>query len=79
MIKQTIYDLLTTGNIVLMHDIHQVTVDACTTLIPELVSQGYKLVTVPELAASRGYELKPGVTYYSFKQRNIDEGRVTDE
>lgn len=78
-IRQHIYDYLTGGNIILMHDIYDTTVEACRVLIPELQSQGYKFVTVRELAASRGYTLEPGVTYYSFKDKNIEEGRVTDE
>ncbi len=71
--------LLEPGNIFLLHDIYDTTAAACETLIPYLAEQGYKMVTVEELAASRGYELENGVTYLSFKQMNIDEGRVTDE
>jgi len=78
-IRQNIYDLLTGGNIILMHDIYESTVNACEVLIPELQSQGYKFVTAEQLAASRGYTLTPGVTYLSFKNKNIEEGRVTDE
>ncbi len=78
-IRQHIYDYLTGGNIILMHDIYPSTIEACRVLIPELQSQGYKFVTINELAASRGYELEPGVTYFSFKDMNIQEGRVTDE
>ena len=78
-IRQNIYDYLTGGNIILMHDIYESTVEACRVLVPELQSQGYEFVTASELAASRGYELKPGVTYFSFKDLNIEEGRVTDE
>ena len=67
------------GNIILMHDIHPTTIDACERLIPDLVSQGWQLVTVEELAASRGYELKPGVTYFGFTESAIANGSVTDE
>ena len=74
-----VQSLLEPGNILLMHDIYETTAEACETLIPWLYEQGYKCVTIKELAASRGYELENGVTYLSFKQLNIDEGRVTDE
>lgn len=55
------------GSIVLMHDIHESTVDAACILIPELVDQGYELVTVSELAFYKGIELEPGGAYYSIK------------
>lgn len=44
---------LTDGTIVLMHDIHEPSVQAALKLIPDLVSQGYKLMTVSELAAAQ--------------------------
>ena len=42
------------GAVILMHDIHPTTVEACKTLIPELVNAGYQLVTVSELAYLKG-------------------------
>ena len=78
-IKSAIYSLLEPGGIILMHDIYPETLEAVSTLVPELIAQGYQLVNLQDLAASRGYELKNGVTYFSFKQLNIDQGRVNDE
>lgn len=37
------------GSVILMHDIHQTTVDALPTVLDYLSSQGYKFVTVSEL------------------------------
>lgn len=54
------------GDIVLMHDIHEPTVDAAIELIGKLQEQGYSLVTVSELAKSRGHELVNGEKYFSF-------------
>lgn len=54
------------GDIVLMHDIYETTVDAAIELIKKLQEQGYYLVTVSELAESRGYELADGEKYYGF-------------
>lgn len=48
-----------------MHDIWSATVTASQTIIPELVSMGYQLVTVSELAAARG-GMAAGAAYYSF-------------
>lgn len=55
------------GDIVLMHDIHSPTIRAAEILIPELVSRGYQLVTVSELAQYRGNGMQPGCVYNSFK------------
>ena len=42
---------LTDGTIILMHDIHEPSVKAALRLIPDLIAQGYKLVTVSEMTA----------------------------
>lgn len=55
------------GSIILMHDIFSTSVDAAEILIPELISQGYELVTVHELAEIRGIELQPGTVYRDLK------------
>lgn len=57
------------GDIVLMHDIYKPTKDAAIYLIDELQREGYQLVTVSELAMHRGYELKRGNKYFSFKRK----------
>ena len=54
------------GKIILMHSIHETTADAVEVLVPELISQGYQLVTVSELAYYKGVALNPGETYYGF-------------
>lgn len=54
------------GDIVLMHDIYKESVDAALELIKLLQEQGYSLVTVSELAKSRGYELVNGEKYFGF-------------
>ena len=54
------------GDIVLMHDIYDTTIDAAIELIPYLVGEGYQLVTVSELAEARGLELQNGVAITDF-------------
>lgn len=58
------------GDVVLLHDIHGFTVKSMKTVIPYLVEQGYQLVTVSEMAETRGVKLKAGKKYFDFK--NID-------
>lgn len=62
------------GDIVLMHDRHEAAIEACRELFPELISQGYQLVTVSELAAAKGVELEPGYTYFDFCPASIESG-----
>ncbi|MDO4276518.1 MAG: polysaccharide deacetylase family protein [Eubacteriales bacterium] len=51
------------GAIILMHDIYETTVEAAEIIIPKLIEEGYDLVTVHELAAAHGVELKTGIAY----------------
>lgn len=62
------------GALILMHDVYDETVEACKVVIPELVSQGWQLVTVRELAQAKGYDIFPGATYYGFTDRILSEG-----
>jgi acetyl-CoA synthetase len=47
-------------------DIFETTVEATRLIVPYLIEQGYQLVTVSELAASRGITLEKGKVYSSF-------------
>ena len=55
------------GDIVLMHDLHQPTVDGVLAAIDELQAQGYAFVTVHELAQIKGVTLEPGTVYTDIK------------
>lgn len=54
------------GSIILMHDIYSASVDAAEILIPQLIEEGYQLVTVHELAALHHTELSAGIAYGEF-------------
>lgn len=54
------------GKIILMHVIYDSTLEAVDKLIPQLVSEGYQIVTVSEMAEYKGYELENGKIYYQF-------------
>lgn len=51
------------GSIVLLHDIHSVSVDATIELMDWLVKEGYTMVTVPELLYARRGGMTAGKTY----------------
>lgn len=56
------------GDVILMHDIHESTMEAVIELVPKLQCEGYELVTVSELAKYRGINLEKGKVYYGFKK-----------
>lgn len=60
------------GDIILMHDIYDFTADLCDIIVPRLVENGFKLVTVSDMYAAYGEELKDGKVYY-----NIDFNKST--
>ncbi len=52
------------GAIILCHDLHKTTVDAMERAIPDLIAQGYQLVTVSEMLTYNGEVLEPGKVYF---------------
>ena len=64
---QAVYDEIISrvkdGDIILLHDIHESTIDAMELVIPELINSGYKLVTVSELLLETRESIIPGAAY----------------
>jgi peptidoglycan/xylan/chitin deacetylase (PgdA/CDA1 family) len=54
------------GDVVLLHDMSDSSVDAALAIIDELQSQGFRFVTVSELVKIRDITVKPGKTYRKF-------------
>lgn len=54
------------GGIILMHDSHITTANAVNSICKNLKKKGFEMVTVTELAAIKGKQLKAGHTYGSF-------------
>lgn len=68
-------EYLEDGTIVLMHDIHEESVEAAKKLIPDLIAQGYKLVTVSEMAAAKDVTLQ-AASYSDFMKYSLENGLV---
>ena len=66
---------LTDGSIILMHDIHETSVQAALQIIPQLTEKGYKLMTVSELAKAKGVELQ-NASYSNFWDSSLSKGLV---
>ncbi len=60
------------GDIILMHDIYDFTADLCEILVPRLVENGFRIVSVSEMYEAYGKELEAGKVYYDidFSQEN---------
>lgn len=63
----TVMSSVRDGDIILMHDIYEPSAEAAVRLIPKLMSSGYQLVTVSELAFYKGKVLSKGISYGRIK------------
>lgn len=57
---------VTDGDVILMHDMSDSSVDAAFSIIDSLKKQGFRFVTAKELARLKGYAIEPGKLYKSF-------------
>ncbi len=60
------------GDIILMHDIYDFTAELCELIVPALVENGFKLVTVSEMYAAYGEELRDGQVYYNVEFKSTE-------
>ncbi|WP_250278905.1 polysaccharide deacetylase family protein [[Clostridium] colinum] len=68
-IEKAILNNVKDGDIILMHDLYTSTADACEVVIPQLVKQGFQLVTVEELLYYKEIEVKEGLTYFNARTK----------
>ena len=61
------------GDVILLHDMTNSSVQAALDIIDELRQQGFRFVTVSELAKIRNVKIRPGKTYTSFPPKNEEE------
>ena len=66
------------GEIILMHDQYESTVNAVRNMIPDLMKDGYQLVTVSELAYMKDVTLKAGEEYYSITKEEPETSGEDD-
>ena len=65
-VKRIILNSASSGEVVLLHDLHQTSVDGFVSAVPELKKRGYELVTVSELARLHGDKLQPGKKFFGY-------------
>ncbi|MBE7080002.1 MAG: polysaccharide deacetylase family protein [Clostridiales bacterium] len=68
-IYHSVYDRVSSGAIVLMHDGYPNTVEALKRLLPDLKNAGYQIVSVSALAKAHGCTLKNGGEYVRLRKR----------
>ncbi|MBR1883791.1 MAG: polysaccharide deacetylase family protein [Clostridia bacterium] len=66
-VRQEVLKYASDGEIILMHDIYASTADAVEMVVPELLKQGYQLVTVDELLKYKGKDVRAGDVIYNVK------------
>lgn len=70
-IYQRIVENVKDGDIVLMHDLRQCTLDGVVRAMETLEDRGFAFVTVSELAAIKGVTMQPGVLYTNFRDETV--------
>lgn len=65
-IENTVLDSIGDGDVILLHDMSDSSVEASLAIIDQLQAQGYRFVTASELAEARGVDLAPGIKYSRF-------------
>lgn len=76
---ERIKELVQDGSVVLMHDLFSPAADAAEDYLTWLESEGYKMVTVSELAEAYGYTMDPGAQYYAFWPGGCDMNMTKEQ
>jgi peptidoglycan/xylan/chitin deacetylase (PgdA/CDA1 family) len=65
-IGQAVVQRVRDGDVILLHDMSDSSVEAALTIVDELKQQGFRFVTVSELARLKGIAIEPGKVYKRF-------------
>jgi len=66
-VEAAVVESVRDGDIILLHDMTDCSVDAALAIIDRLEALGFRFVTVSELAAIKGVQMQPGRTYNCFR------------
>ena len=67
-VTAAVIDQVKSGDVILLHDMSDSSVDAAFAIIDRLKKQGFTFVTVSELAEIKGITPQPGQSYEHFRQ-----------
>ena len=65
-IEQQVLCQVRDGDVILLHDMSDSSVEAALAIVDKLLAQGFRFVTASELAAEKGITLSPGQIYCRF-------------
>jgi len=65
-ITAMVLDNVQDGDVILLHDMTDSSVEAALEIVDRLKAQGFRFVTVTELARQKGVTIEPGEEYYKF-------------
>ena len=65
-IQREVLEHVRDGDVILLHDMSDSSVDATLAIVEELLARGYRFVTVSELARARNITPEPGQVYTRF-------------
>lgn len=66
-IEQQVLCQVQDGDVILLHDMSDSSVAAALAIVDKLLSQGFRFVTVSQLASAKGIDPLPGKTYCRFR------------
>lgn len=66
-ITAMVIDNVQDGDVILLHDMTDSSVEAALAIVDHLQAQGFQFVTVSELAKRKGIPVEPGKEYYKFQ------------
>jgi peptidoglycan/xylan/chitin deacetylase (PgdA/CDA1 family) len=72
-VERAVLSKVRDGDIILLHDMSASSVLAALDIIDSLEKEGFRFVTVSELAKIRGVRIRPGVTYKSFPPKEEEQ------
>lgn len=67
-VETAVISQVRSGDVILLHDLSDSSVDAALSIVDKLQEEGFHFVTVSELARLRGITPQPGKTYHHFRQ-----------
>ena len=68
-VETFVIESVSDGDVILLHDMCDCSVDAALAIIDKLQAQGFQFVTVSELAEIRGIKVQPGEVYSQFGEK----------
>lgn len=66
-VERSVVDRVEDGDVILLHDMSDSSVDAALSIVDKLLEKGFRFVTVSQLARSKKIDPKPGKSYSRFR------------